>query len=218
MLDLEDVLQKVTAMDHEKYQQLIQVAMKEFCKGYKHASTDVMTKEAGISKGLLFHYFGNKKTVLHFIFNHAIETIITQFFNQIDENERDFFKRLSQMIQVKVHFSYEHPTLFDFFSTVQLSEEAEFEPLKEKSAQMRQAFWKLENESFFSCIDRTLFKDDLDVDKALQIVMWTATGFGDQIMKKYPTVESYQAEYDRILPQLESYLDLLKKSFYKEMN
>ena len=40
---------------------MINAALKIFAKnGYAHASTDDIVKEAGISKGLLFHYFINK--------------------------------------------------------------------------------------------------------------------------------------------------------------
>ncbi|ANB57099.1 bacterial regulatory s, tetR family protein [Anoxybacillus sp. B7M1] len=42
----------------EKRALIIKVAIEEFVKnGYEKASTDVITRRAGISKGLLFHYF-----------------------------------------------------------------------------------------------------------------------------------------------------------------
>ncbi len=45
----------------DKQDRIMNAALKVFSKSnYKHASTDVIIKEADISKGLLFHYFTNK--------------------------------------------------------------------------------------------------------------------------------------------------------------
>ena len=41
----------------EKQDRMINAALKVFAmQGYRHASTDDIVREAGISKGLLFHY------------------------------------------------------------------------------------------------------------------------------------------------------------------
>lgn len=58
---------KFLSLDKEKQDRIINAAMKEFAqKGYDKASTNEMVKEAGISKGLLFHYFQNKKQLYFF--------------------------------------------------------------------------------------------------------------------------------------------------------
>lgn len=45
----------------EKQDRIINASLKMFAlNGYRHASTDDMVREAAISKGLLFHYFGSK--------------------------------------------------------------------------------------------------------------------------------------------------------------
>lgn len=46
----------------EKKERMINSALKEFSVNtFQKASTNTIVEEAGISKGLLFHYFGNKK-------------------------------------------------------------------------------------------------------------------------------------------------------------
>lgn len=46
----------------KKKDQIAASALKEFAeKGFEQASTNTICKEAGVSKGLLFHYFGSKK-------------------------------------------------------------------------------------------------------------------------------------------------------------
>ena len=50
-------------LDENKSKKIIDAAMNEFIRsGYERASTNVIVKEAGISKGSLFNYFTNKKT------------------------------------------------------------------------------------------------------------------------------------------------------------
>ena len=48
----------MTNLKKEKQDRMINAALKVFAmNGYQKASTDDIVKEAGISKGLLFHYF-----------------------------------------------------------------------------------------------------------------------------------------------------------------
>ena len=60
----------------EKQDRMINAALKCFALcGYKHASTDEMVKEAAISKGLLFHYFGSKQGVYLFVYDYSVRYI-----------------------------------------------------------------------------------------------------------------------------------------------
>ena len=54
--------EKFQSLSQEKQQAVINAAMEVFGKNeYKRASTDLIAAKAGISKGLLFYYFRNKK-------------------------------------------------------------------------------------------------------------------------------------------------------------
>ena len=53
--------EKFFDLKKEKQDRMINASLKIFAlNGYRHASTDDIVAEAGISKGLLFHYFVNK--------------------------------------------------------------------------------------------------------------------------------------------------------------
>ena len=53
--------EKFFDLKKEKQDRMINAALKVFgMRGYQFASTDDIVREAGISKGLLFHYFGSK--------------------------------------------------------------------------------------------------------------------------------------------------------------
>lgn len=89
------VFEKFFNLDSEKQDRVINAAIKEFAqKGYDKASTNEIVKEAEISKGLLFHYFKNKKQLFLFLFDHCIQIITDDFYKKIDLTETDFFKRI----------------------------------------------------------------------------------------------------------------------------
>ena len=53
-------------IDIEKRDRIINSALEEFSKNrFEKASTNNIVKNANISKGLLFHYFANKKFIMN---------------------------------------------------------------------------------------------------------------------------------------------------------
>ena len=65
--------EKFFDLKKEKQDRMINAALKVFAlKGYEHASTDDIVKEAGISKGLLFHYFISKLGLYSFIYDYSV--------------------------------------------------------------------------------------------------------------------------------------------------
>lgn len=66
--------EKFFDLKKEKQDRMINGAMKVFAlNGFMRASTDDMVKEAGISKGLWFHYFENKIGLYRFVTDYAVK-------------------------------------------------------------------------------------------------------------------------------------------------
>ncbi len=83
---------KFLTLDQEKQERILNAASKEFAqKGFVNASTNEMVKEAGISKGLLFHYFKNKKQL--YLFLGTLKLNVSQFLHkwQINKYSVDLF-------------------------------------------------------------------------------------------------------------------------------
>lgn len=58
---------------------ILKSGMSEFSrKSYSEASTDTITRNCGISKGILFHYFGSKKEFYLYCLEQALERLITE--------------------------------------------------------------------------------------------------------------------------------------------
>lgn len=76
----------------EKQDRMINAALKIFAlRGYRHASTDDIVREAAISKGLLFHYFESKLGVYDFVYDYSVRYMILELHATVDPNEKDLF-------------------------------------------------------------------------------------------------------------------------------
>ena len=102
-------------IDNDKRENIINAAIKEFSQyPYSKASTNNIVKNAGISKGLLFHYFESKQglydTLVGFVFN----KLYNEMSSQINWDEKDILERIKQLVVVKMKIGKKYPGMFDF--------------------------------------------------------------------------------------------------------
>ena len=66
-------------LPEEKQQAIINASLEVFATHeYKKASTDDIAAKAGISKGLLFYYFHNKKSLYLFLYDYTKKIVTDQ--------------------------------------------------------------------------------------------------------------------------------------------
>lgn len=79
----------------DKKEAILEAALEEFAiGGYENASTNKIVEKAGISKGLLFHYFGNKKGLFIYVYNYYFEFLKRKLYIKVDTKERDILERV----------------------------------------------------------------------------------------------------------------------------
>ena len=87
-------------LKQEKQDRMINASLKIFSRGgYRHASTDEIVKEAGISKGLLFHYFPTKLGLYGFLFDYSARFMLLELSREVKRSETDYFALTKQMEQ-----------------------------------------------------------------------------------------------------------------------
>lgn len=196
------------SLNLEKQERIINAALKEFVKnGFEKTSTNEIVKAAEISKGSLFNYFNNKHDLYVYLIDHAIETI-GQIYQEIDLSETDIFNRLGQIGLIKVAIFKKHPDVFNFLKAITLEES--FEVKEEISRKIEHTF-KEGLDNIYQNIDYAKFKDDIDIEKAIEIINWTMIGFGEKAKAK---LNSYQNINTEILEEWACYSEILKQSFY----
>ncbi|MHC6180110.1 TetR/AcrR family transcriptional regulator [Clostridium sp. JNZ X4-2] len=195
-----------------KRMSILNAAMAEFCNGYKKASTDAIVKSAGVSKGLLYHYFGSKKDLFLYAYDYAIKTVMEEFYDLINLKERDILKRWKQIALLKMKLMKKHPMIFNFIAHASFpdSESVRDNILERKNRLTNEVYPKL-----FYDIDRTLFRQDIDVDTAISVIIYTIEGYSQNETNPDKSTADYFNEYDKYLSGFEPYIRLFKKSFYK---
>ena len=102
--------EKFLALSEEKQQRIINAAMEVFGKNeYKRASTDLIAVKAGISKGLLFYYFHNKKELYLYVYHCLMDIMKDQIADTAFLELTDFFELLRYAGTGKAVMLEKHP-------------------------------------------------------------------------------------------------------------
>jgi len=203
---------KFENLDSDKQDRILNAAMHEFARnGFERASTNEIVKEADISKGLLFHYFTSKKYLYLYLYDHSIEQFMNEFFAKLNMDDHDFFSRLHQSIHLKLNIQHQYPSLFQFFESTMMedSNEIRHELEAKKKELIDIGFAKI-----FAGVDLTKFKEGADMNKVLNIILWTFERFGKEQMEK-ARKQSIPLDYENLYAEIDDYIELFKQSFYK---
>lgn len=204
---------KFLNLDKEKQDRIINAAIKEFAqKGYNNASTNEIVKEAGISKGLLFHYFQNKKQLFLFLFDYCYEIIADEFYKKINLMETDFFNRIRQAVLIKMELLTKYPDIFKFIQDAYMEDSTEIKVELEKKIK---GLNDTNIGKIYEGIDVSKFRDDVDVQKILKIITWTFEKMSDEELSKAKLSPTHEIDYQKIKIEAEEYFEILTKCFYK---
>ncbi len=95
---------------------MINAALKMFAlHGYRHASTDDIVREAGISKGLLFHYFGSKLGAYTFVYDYSVRYMVLEL-GSVSSEETDLFELIRQAEEARMRAMREYPYMQQFLN------------------------------------------------------------------------------------------------------
>lgn len=207
------ILEKLENLDTERKDAIINSALAEFAaKGYEEASTIIIAKNAGISKGLMFHYVSSKKDLFLYLYDYSLNIILTDFFGSINMNERDMLERCRQIAFVKIELLHKHPQLFDFIKVAIYTdcENVKVELDKKGKYTRIVAFEKL-----FKNVDDSKFKDDIDIEKVKELIVWSLNGIADKLQSKIKGLSWDEMDFDRLIAECDSYFKVLRQVFYK---
>ena len=217
LCDSED-FHKFFALDEEKRERILNAAMKEFLAGYKKASTDTIVREAGISKGLLFHYFGTKERLYNFLINYAIETIRKEYIDLINVVQPDILDSIWQMTLLKRDISNHYPDMFDFLTSTYMNVKDNGGSVNENLMRFMQVREEVVAK-IYAHADKTLFRDDIDSETAMNIINWAMQGYSYAKMAEVDSSNPgahAREHYDKYLEEFQKILGILRLCFYQK--
>lgn len=200
-------------LDIEKQKRILNAAFDEFAEqGYEKASTNNIVKKAGIGKGMLFYYFKTKKQLFYYLVEYGINYVEKYYLNLIDENEQDFIEKYRKIALVKLKAYKDNPHIFNFFGNFYLNKEFIFpEKLLIKLHKVRElAYSKL-----YKNIDKSLFREDIEYEKAFTLIRWMFDGYEKYLLNKLEDKNLINYDVAQLYDEYFEYFAILRKLFYK---
>ena len=199
--------EKFFDLKKEKQDRMINGALKVFAaSGFTHASTDEIVKEAGISKGLLFHYFISKLGLYVFIYDYSVKYLMLELSTGVSAKETDYFELLLQIKQAQLRAMKNYPYMLEFLNK---SREEEVGEVLLQTQEKRNVLPGQYGE-IMGRADLARFKKDADVGKVAKILEFTMDG----ILTEQLRSGSFQP--DIYYEEVKQYLSMMKKISYRE--
>jgi hypothetical protein len=192
----------------EKKSTIINAALTVFgTNGYKKASVSDIATAAGISKAMIFHYFGTKKELYLYLIQYCSDLIIKEVNENFDNTVTDIFDRIMKASEIKLAVMKQHPATISFLNSVFFEQDEE---VKDDIAVVLGQSGDFQNKIAFDGMDTSKFKDEIDPKLVLKILVWMAEGFVNN--SKGLT----GSNIDELTNQYFECMNLLKSNFYKE--
>lgn len=202
-------------IDPDKRARIVNAAIEEFAHlPYEKASTNHIVSKAGISKGLLFHYFGNKQDLYETLVKFVIQTLYQAIVSRIDWEQADLFERIKQVAIVKLEVGQIYPHMFDFM--LRLFTNQRTETVAEMIALYKGYgfdFQQLNEDLYTRNVDYSRFRDPSTIPQAINIVRWSLEKYGEEYLLGMGG--GARMELQQAVAGMDQYVDLLKKLLYQ---
>lgn len=115
--------EKFWDMKKEKQDRIMNAAISVFAtQGYAHASTDEIVKRAGISKGLLFHYFISKQGLYDFLYDYFSRFMKLELSGIAAREQEGFFERCIAIETARMQAMKQYPFIQCFLTAADYEE------------------------------------------------------------------------------------------------
>lgn len=193
--------EKFFDLKKEKQDRMINASLKVFAlNGYKHASTDDIVAEAGISKGLLFHYFGSKLGLYTFLHDYSVRFMKLELTTGVSSSARDYFeiRKLIEFAKMQVLKNYPYMQQFlDRCASENVSEA--LMAIEKQRSVINDVYATLKNQA-----DPSLFLDNVSFEKLDTMLDYTISG----LMFAHFADDSFHPEM--FYEETVSYLEMMK--------
>jgi len=119
-------LEKFFRLPEEKQTIITDAALKSFgTNGYKKSSISDIATGAGISKAMIFHYFGTKKALYLYLMDLCSNILTSELDNKFDHTVTDFFGRILMATNIKISLMKRHPQILSFLTSMYFEKDEE---------------------------------------------------------------------------------------------
>lgn len=159
----------------ERQQRIINAAYEIFAAhDYKKAPMSEIAGAGNISKALLFHYFGSKRELYLYLWNHSIAAVRASMreFHVLETNR--FFELIRRSLLAKCSLLQAYPHLYLFSLRAYYEREPEIRAAIHASFQSLNDF---SEEIIWRVVDRSELRQGIDVKLLYQEIVWISDGY-----------------------------------------
>ncbi|ERI93757.1 transcriptional regulator, TetR family [Clostridiales bacterium oral taxon 876 str. F0540] len=201
-------LEKFLGLSSEKQNTIINAALKCFgTNGYKKTSVSDIAAAAGISKAMVFHYFGTKRALYFYLIDLCGNIFMNEINDKFDSTIEDFFERIRLSTSIEISIMKRHPDIPSFLTSVYFENDEE---VRDDIKTILSQGDDFRNKIAFDGMDYSKFKDGTNLKLFMKMLLWLADGYANQ-MKNNPGID-----LDELFKEFDECLDMLKSNFYKE--
>lgn len=202
-------IDKFESLPDERQEAIVGAGVELFGRyDYQSASTDAIARKAGISKGLLFFYFKNKKEFYLYLMERLMDRVsaivVDDEFYEID----DFFELLEYSAGKKKAVFSKMPFMLDFSIRAFYPEHKDVRDTMDgwTQSQLDHMFSR-----YFKNVRFDRFRDDVDPRRVMDMLIWMADGYLHQqrCLKK-------PIDIDVLMDEFAGWCAMLKAYAYKE--
>jgi len=206
-----EFLEKFFKLSIDKQNIIIDAALKSFgTNGYKKSSISDIATGAGISKAMIFHYFGTKKALYIYLMNLCGNILVNEFDKKFDNTVTDFFDRILLATNIKISIMKKHPEILTFLTSMYFENDEE---VKEDIKANLKKGEEFRGKITVDIMDESKFKDGIDPKFVMKMFGWLAEGYISQLSGKLGLdSEALFKEFN----EFNKSIDLFKNNFYKE--
>ncbi|TYS63664.1 TetR/AcrR family transcriptional regulator [Sutcliffiella horikoshii] len=198
-------------LSKEKKQSILSICIEEFGKtGFEKTSTDTITTRAGISKGILFHYFKNKKNLFLYVIDYCRQLIGNTLMEELEKLETDdFFERIKEVVLTKLRVQLKYSQETNLVANVLLNPPV---GLKEEVQELLQKNVENYSDQYLGkLLDPQLLKNHASPEKVVNLTMLAL----EQITQKYIALyQNKRIEFEKLseqmIPEIDEYIELIK--------
>lgn len=201
--------EKFHELPEEKQLRLINAGFEVFCqRDYKHASTEDIASKAGISKGLLFYYFHDKRSLYLYLFEKATKMIKEYVVDTHIGEISDFFELCTYAAERKCQLLQQSPFIMDFVIRAFYSQrESVSDDINKKVKEEEASIFG----TYFTKVDFSKFKDDVRPEDIYHMLTWMAEGYMHEKQRIGQVVA-----LDDMMEKYTLWVDYFKKMSYRE--
>lgn len=198
----------------EKRERIMTSALEEFvARGFEAASTNAIATRAGVAKGLVFHYFGNKDALYLAVFDWVSEAFQNALQAALDpEPSVDLFERLHEFSSAKLRVLHEHPDHYRFLLQAATRAPSTLaQSIHERLAATSASGWQ----SFIAGVDYSRLRAGVTPEQALAALMALRDGLERQLLPQILALGADEQALAALTDESLAIFELLRDGIYK---